>query len=114
LSAVGIVAAPGALLVLGMGLTAYRIRQEWRQSAAICIVKLIVQPLVVCILGVWLGLPPLELAVVVLLASLAVGANVYLMSIQFERLQGTIATSLVASTVLASVTTPVWLSLLAP
>jgi malonate transporter len=107
---VGAGAAPGALLVLGMGLSAYPVKHEWRQGVAICILKLLVQPLTVWFLGGWLGVPPLELTVIVLLASLAVGANVYLMSVQFDRMQGTIATSLVASTVLASITTPLWLS----
>jgi predicted permease len=103
-------AGPGALFALGLGLAAYPLKQQWRQSAAISAIKLFVQPLVVWGLGVALGLPTLELKSVVLLASLAVGANVYLMALQFERLAGTVATSLVLSTMLASITTPLWLA----
>lgn len=106
----GSLAAPAALLVLGMGLAVYEIRRDWRRSAVLCTLKLLVQPLVVWLLGALIGLPAMELKVVVLLASMAVGANVYLMAVQFERLQGTIASSLVLSTALAALTTPVLLA----
>ena len=105
-------AAPLALLVLGMGLAEYGIRQGFSQSIAICVLKLIVQPLVVWALAAMLGLPPIETSVVVLLASLSVGVNVYVMAVQFGTLQGTVASSLVLSTLLASLTTPALLALL--
>jgi predicted permease len=50
--------------------------------------------------------------VVVLLASLSVGANVYLMSTQFQTLQGPVASSLVLSTLCAAITTPALLALM--
>ncbi len=112
LDGIGKLAAPMALLVLGMGLAEYGIRQGWHQSLAICTLKLIVQPLVVWALAAMLGLPPLETNVVVLLASLSIGINVYMMAVQFGSLQGTIASSLVLSTGLASLTTPVLLAVL--
>lgn len=111
LSVVGHLAGPLALLVLGMGISEYGIRSGWRQSVAICVLKLLVQPLVVWGLALALGLPPLERQVVVLLASLSVGANVYLMSTQFQTLQGPVASSLVLSTLCAAITTPVLLAL---
>lgn len=112
LDGIGKIAAPLALLVLGMGLAEYGMRQGLQQSLAICAIKLIVQPLVVWGLALLIGLPPLETSVVVLLASLATGVNVYLMAVQFNTLQSTVASSLVLSTGLASITTPVLLSLL--
>ena len=87
-------------------------RAGWRQSVAICGLKLVVQPLVVWALARLLGLPPMETKVVVLLGSTAVGANVYLMSRQFKVMEGPVAASLVLSTALASVTTPLVLTLL--
>jgi len=105
-------AAPLAMIVLGMGLAEYGVREGWRISVAITAVKLLVQPLVVWLLASLLGLPPMETRVVVLLASLAVGANVYLMARQFRLLEGPVAGSLILSTVLSSVTTPLALSLL--
>lgn len=111
LSALSHLAAPAALLVLGMGLREYGVRSGWQQSLAVCALKLIVQPLVVWMLALMLGLPTMETTVVVLLASMSVGVNVYLMSNQFQTLQSTIASSLVLSTALAAITTPLWLAL---
>jgi malonate transporter len=98
LGMVGQAAAPMALLALGMGLAEYGIRAGWRISLAISVLKLVVQPLVVWLLARLIGLPAMETQVVVLLASLAVGANVYLMSRQFNTLEGPVASSLVLST----------------
>jgi malonate transporter and related proteins len=112
LDVVGHAAGPLALLVLGMGISEYGIREGLGVSAAICVLKLVVQPLVVWGLAVALGLPPIERQAVVLLASLSVGANVYLVSIQFKALEGPVASSLVLSTLLAALTTPVVLALI--
>lgn len=109
----GEVAGPLSLVALGMGLATYGVREGWRLSVAISAVKLLLQPLVVWLLARALGLPLLETQVVTLLASLAVGANVYLMSMQFKTLQGPVAGSLVLSTALAALTTPLILTLLA-
>ncbi len=113
LAMTGQAAAPMSLIVLGMGLAEYGIRAGWRQSVAICALKLGVQPLVVWALARALDLPPLETRVVVLLASLSVGANVYLMSRQFQTMEGPVAASLVLSTALAAITTPLLLTLTA-
>lgn len=112
LLAVGNVAAPAALLMLGMGLAAFPIRREWPSSLTVCALKLLVQPLVVWSLAIALGLPPLELRAVVLVASMAVGVNVYLMSLQFQSSQSTIASSIVLSNLLAAFTTPLLLTAL--
>ena len=105
-------ATPLALIALGMGLTEYRLRDDWRISLAISAVKLLIQPLVVWLLARLLGLGALETQVVVLLASLAVGAIVYLMSRQFKTLEGPVAGSLILSTALAALTTPLVLTLM--
>jgi len=105
-------ASPLAMIALGMGLAEYGVRDGWRISCAISAVKLVVQPLVVWGLAELLGLPMMEKRVVVLLASMSVGANVYLMSKQFKVLEGPVASSLVLSTGLAALTTPVVLTLL--
>lgn len=88
LSMIGQAATPMALVALGMGLAEYGIRSGLKVSLSICAIKLIVQPLVVWGLALLLGLPAMETQVIVLLASIAVGANVYLMSRQFQSLEG--------------------------
>ncbi len=101
-----------ALIALGMGLAEYGIRDGLRFSFAVCAIKLVVLPLVVWGLAWLLGLPKMETQVVVLLSSMATGANVYLMSRQFKALEGPTASALVLSTLLASVTTPFILTLM--
>ena len=112
LAMLGSSAAPLSLVALGMGLAEYGIRTGWQQSAAICVLKLLVQPFVVWLLALLLGLPRLETQVVVLLAALPVGANVYLMSRQFKTLEGPVAAALVITTALAAATAPLVLTLL--
>ncbi len=112
LSMIAQAAAPMSLIVLGMGLAEYDVRQGWQQSIAICALKLAVQPLVVWGLAWLLKLPEMETRVVVLLASCSVGINVYLMARQFQTMQAPVATSLVLSTLLAALTTPLILTLL--
>lgn len=108
----GTIAVPLALVALGMSLAAYKVKEGLKESYAICLLKLIVQPLVIWGLAVLLGLPPLESKVVVLLGSMSVGINVYLMSQQFNALTGPAATSMLLSTVFSAVTTPLLLMLM--
>ncbi|MBI5790373.1 MAG: AEC family transporter [Rhodocyclales bacterium] len=111
LAMIGQAAAPLALVALGMGLAEYGIRVGLRISLAISGIKVLLQPLVVWLLARLIGLPPMETQVVVLLASIGVGANVYLMSRQFKVLEGAVAGSLVISISIAALTTPLILTL---
>ena len=109
------VALPAVLdTTLGMGISRYRVREGLPLASAIIVIKLLVQPLVVWAIARAIGLPPLETQVVVLLASIAVGVNVYLMASQFQVLQGAVAASIVLSTLASSITTPLLLALLSP
>ena len=105
-------AVPLSLIALGMGLAEYGVRGGWRESLAITGLKLVLQPLTVFALARLLDLPPRETQAIVLMAALPVGANVYLMSRQFDTLGGPVATSLVLSTALAAASTPLVLALL--
>lgn len=104
--------APLSLIVLGMGLAEYKIRDQFLITGLICILKLAILPIVTYIFGKLLGLPTLELQVVVLLSSVSIAINCYMMARQFEVLQGPIASSLLISTALSSVTTPLILSIM--
>jgi predicted permease len=105
-------AIPLSLIAMGMGLAEYGIYEGLHVSTMICTLKLIAHPLVVLLLARWLRLPPIETHATVLLASLPVGVQVYLMSRQFETLGGPVAASLVLSTALAAATTPLLLALI--
>ncbi|OCG08754.1 hypothetical protein A9G13_01450 [Gilliamella sp. wkB178] len=104
--------APLSLIVLGMGLAEYKIRDDLVITAAICLLKLFILPMVTYILGKLLGLPLLELQVMVVLSSVSIAINCYMMARQFEVLQGPIASSLLISTALSSITTPLILSIM--
>jgi predicted permease len=105
-------AVPLSLIALGMGLAQFGVRAGWRESLAITAIKLVLQPLTVFALARLLRLPERELQAIVLMAGLPVGANVYLMSRQFDTLEGPIAASLVLSTAIASASTPLLLVLI--
>lgn len=107
LNMIGHAATPMALVVLGMGLAEFGVRGGLAQSLAVCAIKLVVLPLVVWSLALLLGLPRLETQVIVLLSSVATGVNVYLMSRQFEVMEAATAATLVLSTTLAALTTPI-------
>ena len=112
LKLMGQAAVPMSLIVLGMGLAEYGVRQGWRPSTAIAALKLSAMPLVVYLIARALALPLRETQAVVMMASLPVGANVYLMARQFNALEGPVASSLVLSTLLSAASTPLILTLL--
>ena len=93
-----------------MGLAEFDMRNGWRISVAIRAAKLQPPPMVIWLLARSLGLPPMETQIVVLPASSAIGANVYLIPRQFKTLEGPVAGSLVLSTGLAALNTPVVLT----
>ena len=106
----GNAAIPLSLVALGMGLAGFGLAAGWRESAAMAFVKLVVHPLAVYAGARVLALPPLETAAIVMLAALPVGANVYLMSRQFNVMTGPVASAIVVTTALAAVTTPIVLT----
>jgi predicted permease len=105
-------AIPLSLIALGMSLGEHGVTAQWRESVAMTVLKLAAHPAAVYAIARLVSLPPLETQTVVMLAALPVGANVYLMSREFRTLEAPVATSLVLSTALAAITTPVALALL--
>ena len=105
-------AVPLSLIALGMGLAAFSASTGWKESSALAVVKLVLHPLAVYGLAVLLAIPPMETAAIVMLASLPIGANVYLMSRQFDVLTGPIASCMVLTTVVAAATAPLVLALI--
>ena len=111
LELIGVAAVPLSLIALGMGLAEFGVRAGARVSLALAAIKLVAQPLVIFAAARLLALSPLETAVCVLMAALPVGANVYLMARQFDALTGPVASSIVLTTALGAVTTPLVLAL---
>lgn len=107
-------AAPLALIALGMGLATYTLTAGWRESVAVSVLKIAVQPLVVYALARLFALSPLQTQVLVLLGACPTGANVYLMARHFKTQEAAIASSMVLSTLLAALAVPLVLALTAP
>jgi predicted permease len=106
-------AAPLSLIALGMSLAQFGVRAGWRESAAMSAVKLAVLPLAVWALARALRLSPIETQAITVLAALPVGANVYLMAKAFGALEGPVSSSIVLSTALSALTTPIVIALTA-
>ncbi len=111
LNLLGQSAVPLALVTAGFGLAAYRIREGIGMAAVITVLKLAALPLLVLLIARVTGLPALETQVVVLLSSISVGVNAYLMAREFNALQGPIGTALLLSTIGSAVTVPIVLLL---
>lgn len=105
-------ATPLSLLVLGMGLVGFSVREALAPSLLVCVLKLLVLPWVVWGIALLLQLPRMETQVVVLLSSMAMGVNVYLMSRQFQAFEKQTAAALVLSTILSAAATPFMLTLI--
>jgi predicted permease len=104
-------AVPLALITVGFGLAVYRIRVGLGEAAVMSTLKLVALPLFAWIIARLLGLPALETQVVVLLASVALGVNAYLMAREFRALQGPVGTALLLSNIASAATVPLALLL---
>jgi predicted permease len=100
-------AVPCALFSVGASLRAYRIVGALRPALAMVALKLIIHPLVVWLLAtVVFDVPPLWAKVVILIAALPVGVNVYVFAARYEAGQAESAAAIVISNVLSVVTLP--------
>ena len=92
-------ATPCALFALGAALSQYRVAGSLGASAAICVMKTVIFPVVVwLVLRLVLELDPLWLSVAVVLAALPVGINTYLFAERYSTGVPLAAASTVVST----------------
>ncbi len=115
LSLLGGAAAPCALFALGASLTAFEIRGDLKETLAIVAMKLLVHPAIMAVLAFYVfELPPLAAAVAILTAACPVGANVFIMSRQYNIYLGRSASSVLISTAVSVVTLTLLLATLKP
>lgn len=98
--------APLSLLALGMGLAKYKLGANLKVSLNITFFKLILHPLIIWAAALLLGLPPFETKAIVILGSIATGMNVYLMALKFKVIEDATASSIILTTILSAITTP--------
>lgn len=105
-------ALPLALLMLGMSLSGYRIHLSG-SLVLLTLSKLLLMPALVLALGLLAGLDPLAHTVLVLMAACPTGVNV--MAFAMGQADTRIISSVIfLSTVVAGLTLPLWLVLMAP
>ncbi len=74
-------------------------------------VKLLAVPAITYVAGTWIGLPPLQLQIVVMFAALPTASSAYVLAVRMGGNGPLVAFLISASTVLSLFTLPLWLSL---
>jgi predicted permease len=92
---------PMALLLVGLTLATTAVGAHWRNALVLTAVKNLLHPLLVAVAGWLLGLSGVPLAVMVVVASLPIGANVFLFSQRYQVAEELITASVGLSTILA-------------
>jgi malonate transporter len=98
---------PLALLLVGVTLAFTTVGTHFRAAMRSALVKCLVHPVAMAAVGWAMGLKGMPLAVMVVAASLPVGANVFLFSQRYEVAQDEVTASVAVSTALALITMPV-------
>jgi predicted permease len=106
LEVLGAANGPMALLLVGVTLAQSRIGAHWKPALALAATKNLALPALVAPLAAWLfGLRGLPLAVIVVTASLPIGANVFLFAQRYQVEPQRITAAVAISTVGALLTT---------
>jgi predicted permease len=95
---------PLALLLVGMTLAGKSIGAYWKGALALAVAKNVVMPVLVAVAGYALGVTGLPLTVMVVAASLPIGANVFLFSQRYAVGQEVVTAAVGLSSVLSLVT----------
>lgn len=108
----GVAAVPVALICLGGSLPAPRRDAIGAEAAIGTLLKLVVQPALIWLIGTWAGLPALPLAVAVLTGGMPTGANAFLLARHADHLMAISATTVVVGMVLSLASLPLLLHLI--
>jgi malonate transporter and related proteins len=112
LQLLGVAFGPLALLLVGVTLSGTRIGEHWRGALGLSAVKNLLHPALVAALAWGLGVEGVPLAVMVLVAALPIGANVFLFSQRYQVAEDLVTASVAVSTTLSLLTLSVVLALL--
>ncbi|WP_339685615.1 AEC family transporter [uncultured Pseudoalteromonas sp.] len=102
-----------ALFVLGANLAFYKISQNWQPALIATLLKLVLLPCLVLLLGRFVFMLEAQLLnVLILLSASPLGVNAYLIANQIKQHQATLASTVVMSTVLSGISFTLWLAFL--
>lgn len=105
--------SPAALIALGITLFRFEVKGEMLSVVVISALKLLAMPAAAFVLAKLLNLPPVVTGVVVLFAAMPTGANAYIFAVQYQRLVNPVSGAVALGTLLAAVTLPVVVMLVA-
>lgn len=104
---------PLCLVLIGMSLAYYGVREAARGALTSAAIKLLLLPTLVLGVAHWgFGLAGMPLAVVVMVAALPAGSNALMFAQRYQTLEGETTAAVVFSTLGFVVTAPLWLELL--
>lgn len=95
---------PLALVLVGATLASARVGAQLKGSMGLALLKNLVMPAIVAAIGWAVGLTGLPLTVMIVAASLPIGANVFMFSQRYEVAEELVTAGVAVSTVLAVVT----------
>jgi len=102
---------PVALLLVGVTLAQATVGRQIRGAMVIAAVKTLLHPLLMALVGWAFGLRGLPLTVLVVAASLPVGANVFLFSQRYQKAEDEVTASVAVSTLVALVSVTLTMTL---
>lgn len=103
---------PIALLLVGVTLTYVRVGDYFKDALGLAFIKNLAFPALVAVLSWSLGLSGLSLSVMIVAASMPIGANVFLFSQRYQVAQELVTASVAVSTALALLTVTLVMALL--
>ena len=107
-------ALPAALFALGGVLTRYSLTASFREVSTLSFLSLIIHPLISFTFCLALGVDAQTTKIVVLLASMAPGMNVYLFATMYQRGEAIAASTVLFATVSSVFSISIWLWILGP
>lgn len=105
------VAGPLALFAMGLGLRRFGITANFGPGLTLSVIKLVFMPAVALAMALAFGLPPLAAKVAVLAAAMPTGINPFLFATRFGTGQALSSNALTIGTLLAAITTAIWLTI---
>ena len=99
------------LIAVGAGLRLSGLREAKGMALYFTAVKLLALPAIALMLGRWMGLPALQLQIVVMFAALPTASSAYVLATRMGGNGPFVAFLISGGTVLSALTLPIWLSL---
>jgi malonate transporter len=103
---------PIALVLVGVTLSQAQMGGQLMGAIKISFVKTVVHPILMAVAGWYLGLRGLHLSVMVVAASLPIGANVFLFSQRYQKEEDVVTSAVAVSTAMALVSVTLVMALL--